>query len=425
MGFISYHEKKEDRYYEILEYSRAMQEEEWKKSEEERIANWLKELVGDDKLVYLNIQELLKLIFVQYKVLSEEYKNVVDNGDIPDGCDLSGLWKDFLIDIADRNIQAFHVTSEQREKYLQTFIEKIFKLSGTVSALEHIEKVGTNSGYRKYFAECFDPTWKGRYFYYLLQYVGKGNEKAVEDFYEDYKSFMIILNLYYYKAFLPRDNAWIGQIEAERNAITDIKAQYLKRMYKNLNPVLLQKTLYINEGVGVLKQNAESAGREEIEIPQSGLDRVQFKTLIEKQGIVNYIAACKLLLNCKMPENIRENLCKLIERMPLLQDAVNKFDNVYHVDLDQFNDYFAPEALNVTANLVEYEMINPSEEILQEIRENVYQALKKLLLLVNEKIDEIYKFVTIEINAEAKALESLMSQDGYVDSEFRFNNVED
>ena len=40
--------------------------------------------------------------------------------------------------------------------------------------------------------------------------------------------------------------------------------------------------------------------------------------------------------------------------------------------------------------------------------------------LVNEKIDEIYKFASIEIKAKAKALESLMSQDGYVDPNYKF-----
>ena len=60
MGFISYHGKKEDRYSEILEYSKAIQNEEWAKSEEERISNWLKKLTGDEQLAHLNLPELLK-----------------------------------------------------------------------------------------------------------------------------------------------------------------------------------------------------------------------------------------------------------------------------------------------------------------------------------------------------------------------------
>lgn len=428
MGFISYHGEKEDRYSEVLEYSRARQEEEWKKSEEERISKWLKELTGDDKLAHFNIQELLKLILSQYKALKDSYCSIVEAGEIPSGCDTACLWKDFSIDIADRHIQAFHVIPELREKHLQTFIDKIFKLSGTISASEHLEKIGTDSGYRKYFVECFDPTWTGRHFYHLLQYVGKGNEKSVEDFLEIYKRYTIILNLYFYQAFRPRDNGWIGQIEAERSAIDDIKVLHSKRAHIILNPALLQNPLYKKEEPGMIAQPIEETTIEEavahsedeaMAIPQSELDRAEFNTLLEKQGIANYVAACKLLLKCEMPENIRENYNKLVERMPLLQDAVDKFDNVYHADLDQFDDYFAPEALTVTATLVEYEAVKPSEEILQDTRENVYQASKKLLLLVNEKIDEIYKFVTIETNAEARALEALMSQDGYVDPELK------
>lgn len=429
MGFISYHGEKEDRYSEVLEYSRARQEEELKKSEEERISKWLKELTGDDKLAHFNIQELLKLILSQYKALKDSYCSIVDAGEIPSGCDTACLWKDFSIDIADRHIQAFHVMPELREKHLQTFIDKIFKLSGTISASEHLEKIGTDSGYRKYFVECFDPTWTGRHFYHLLQYVGKGNEKSVEDFLEIYKRYTIILNLYFYQAFRPRDNGWIGQIEAERSAIDDIKVLHSKRAHIILNPALLQNPLYKKEEPGMIAQPIEETTIEEavahsedeaMAIPQSELDRAEFNTLLEKHGIVNYVAACKLLLKCEMPQDIRENYNKLVKRMPLLQDAVDKFDNVYHADLDQFDDYFAPEALKVTATLVEYEVVKPSEEVLRATRENVYQASKKLLLLVNEKIDEIYKFVTIETNAEAKALEAIMSQNGYVDSQYKF-----
>lgn len=428
MGFISYHGEKEDRYSEVLEYSRARQEEEWKKNEEERIASWLKDLTDDDKLAHLNLQELLKLIISQYGALSEKYKLILDSGELPSGCDSVCLWKDFSIDIADRHIQSFHVMPEIREKHLQTFIGRIFKLTGTVDASEYLEIIAGNQEYRKYFVECFDPTWTGRHFYHLLQYVGKGNEKAVDDFFEVYKKFTIILNLYFYQAFRPRDNGWMGQLEAELNAIADIKAQYSMHTHIVLNPASLQNPLYRKEEPEpiiapveqVEPEKAESMIPDEpVTVPKSGLDRTRFRSLVEEHGIANYVKACQMLLKCEMPENTRENYNSLVERMPILQDAIDKFDNVYHADIDQFDEYFAPEALKVTATLVEYEVVKPSEEVLQNTRENVYQASKKLLLLVNEKIDEIYKFVTIETNAEARALEALMSQDGYVDPEFK------
>lgn len=56
---------------------------------------------------------------------------------------------------------------------------------------------------------------------------------------------------------------------------------------------------------------------------------------------------------------------------------------------------------------------------MQETREGVFLATRKLLQVVNEKIDEIYRFVTMDANAEAKALEDLMNQDGHVNPEYR------
>jgi hypothetical protein len=49
----------------------------------------------------------------------------------------------------------------------------------------------------------------------------------------------------------------------------------------------------------------------------------------------------------------------------------------------------------------------------------IYLIYVVLLQVVNEKIDEIYRFVTIDANAEAKALETIMSQDGHVDPAHR------
>lgn len=424
MGFISYHGEKEDRYSEVLEYSRARQTEEWKKAEEERICNWLVELTGDGKLSHLNVQELLKLVILQYRSLADKYKSIIDAGELPAGCDAMRLWKDFSIDIVDRHILSFHTIPAEREKHLQVYIDRIFKLSETISAADHIQKMADNTNYRKYYVECFDITWTGRNYYHLIQYISGDKSKNVEEFLDGYKKLSLLLNLYFYQVFRPRDDAWMGQIQAERYAIAELQEQYAKHKHIVLNPALLNNPLYkiseqIKSDSGELESNTPESINDEIAVPQACLDRKLFTSLVEKHGIPNYVAACKMLLECEIPENIKENYNKLIERMPILQDAIDKFDNVYHADLSQFDDYFAPETLTVTETLVQYEVVSPSDEILQDTRENVYQATKKLLLLVNEKIDEIYKYVTIETNAEARALEALMSQDGYVDSELK------
>ena len=61
------------------------------------------------------------------------------------------------------------------------------------------------------------------------------------------------------------------------------------------------------------------------------------------------------------------------------------------------------------------------EKILKETEIEVLDATSKLLTGINDKVDEIYRFASMEIKAKAKALESIMSQDGHVDSKYKIN----
>ena len=117
-----------------------------------------------------------------------------------------------------------------------------------------------------------------------------------------------------------------------------------------------------------------------------------------------------------------DNLYKeLIIRIPTLQESLDKFEEIYQPDMYQFYEYYIPEALQLTATYIEYLDVGIGEKILQETEREVLDAANKLLIAVNDKIDEIYRFASMEIKAKAKALESLMSQDGYVDPSFKIN----
>ena len=440
MGFISYKGEKEDRYEELVEYSRALQDEEWKKAQLEKIHQWLEELIGDGRYAHLNVQEMLKLVIGQYRKFCAGYRDLIAKGKIPEKCDPKRLLKDVSIDIATRHIQTFHTTSDVRNKHLQAFIDRIFKLEDTVGAEQHFEYLTSRSDYRKYFTESFDPTWTGRQFFLLLQYIGKS--KQVDEFFDEYKKLTLFISLYLYQAFRPRDYGWMHQIEAERLAIEEIKHQLTRHLHLGLKLGLLLNPLYYQpeeekeeyieplEGekseeepvmtpdITPAKEPVEEA-LGPVEPSKPRLDKDRFNNLITAGGIPNYVSACKMLIECELPAEIEENYNVLIERMPVLQDSIVRFDDVYHVDMDLFDEYFAPEALRVTATYLDYEAVAPSESILAATRENVLQASKKLLLVVNEKIDEIYRFVTIETNAEAKALEAIASQYGYVESDFK------
>ena len=155
--------------------------------------------------------------------------------------------------------------------------------------------------------------------------------------------------------------------------------------------------------------------------PKPRLDTERFDALIEKQNIPDYVEACKLLKDCELPSRMSELYGSLIERLPVLQDAIIKFESVYQADMSQFYEYYIPEALQLTSTYIEYLDVGIGDEIISQTEKEVIDACDKLLIAVNDKIDEIYKFASIEIKAKAKALESMMSQDGYVDPDFKIS----
>lgn len=150
------------------------------------------------------------------------------------------------------------------------------------------------------------------------------------------------------------------------------------------------------------------------------LDADAFDENMGKHAIPGYLAAAELLMACMLPVEMNEQYEELTRRLPVLQEAIEKFKGVYDPDMEIFYEYYIPEALNLTADYLAYLDAGVGEQVIRDTETEVLDAVKKLILAVNDKIDEIYKFASIEIKAKAKALESLMSQDGYVDPEHKF-----
>jgi hypothetical protein len=169
------------------------------------------------------------------------------------------------------------------------------------------------------------------------------------------------------------------------------------------------------------KGDREAPNSEPEQEKKPHLNTEKFDALLEKQTISDYVEACKLLRDCELPQEMDEAYQMLIERMPVLQETIVEFKDVYQPDMDAFYEYYIPEALQLAQTYLEYIDVGIGEEILQEMKKEVVDATDKLLLAINEKIDEIYQFASMEVKAKAKALESMMSQNGYVDPEFKMH----
>jgi|GEM_PF-1860624 len=155
------------------------------------------------------------------------------------------------------------------------------------------------------------------------------------------------------------------------------------------------------------------------------LDSARFEAALEQQTLPAYVDACRLLRACSLPQEMDALYGELIDRMSVLQDTMDKFEQIYQADTTQLREFYIPEALELTASYLEYLDIGIGEDTIESTAREILEALKKLRLAVEDTQKEICKFATIEINAKAKALESLMSQNGFVSPDFKIHERED
>lgn len=211
-----------------------------------------------------------------------------------------------------------------------------------------------------------------------------------------------------------------GQAMGKLGAPLKLNSENLENSEMKMEPELEVKQDAVSNPASVVNPEAMAIPKtKSVKRKRPKLNTTQFEWLIEQQTIPTYMEACHLLLDCELPENMDEIMNQLIERMSVLQETAEKFGGIYEADLSQFYEYYIPEALELTSTYLEYLDLDIGEELINETEKEVMDAIEKLVLGVNEKIEEICKYAMIEIRAKAKALDSMMSQDGYVGSEFR------
>ena len=156
-----------------------------------------------------------------------------------------------------------------------------------------------------------------------------------------------------------------------------------------------------------------------IEPARPRLEIEAFENYMSQATMTSFIEAGKLLLKCLLPKEM-EGLCQeLLVRMKALDETVIKFADVYRTDMDSFMEIYIPDTFELIASYLEYLDAGIDADIIADTEAEVMDTLDKLLLALNEKIEEVHKFATIEIRAQAKAIDAMMSQGGFVRAEHR------
>jgi len=448
MGFIDYHGTKENRYTEVVEYAEAQQEEEARRKEDVKVAKWLTILSEEENYSTLTINETLKLLIAQYKKLCGVIKELCDfqNKD----CDEERLWNDFCSNTVASYLVVFGLSDDKRVVLYTSFMEKIFKINGYTSANVFYKAITENAYYKRYANECFDTVGEKQYWKHLGE---NGNKKKLEEFVSLYFKLCILIGYYLYQGLRPENDLWMKKLDMDKKILANIKADYSKGKLKNPNHKKLVNPLYSTTEKSDFKlsygksldpeeekiidvptdQSVEIEKTEEVYVEQvvkpdpvrhvrPTLDRIKFEKLLNGKQLLGYVEACRMLRNCELPEEMDNLYQELILRIPILQESITKFQDVYQPDLYQFYEYYIPEALQITATYIEYLDAGIGENILNETNCEVMDAVEKLLVAINEKIDEIYRYASIYLKAKAKAVESVMTQDGYVNPEYKIGN---
>ena len=169
----------------------------------------------------------------------------------------------------------------------------------------------------------------------------------------------------------------------------------------------------------------ESGNKTETTKPQKPIkppfDTERFAGLVEKGDIKSFSSAFNMLSDYGLPDKMEELFRNIAETMLTLDETVKKFEGIYKADMSQFYEYHIPETLELASTYIEYESADIDSDIINKTQKEVVSAAETLLTGLEDKKNELYEFGFMELKARAKALESLMGQDGHVPKDSRID----
>ena len=140
-----------------------------------------------------------------------------------------------------------------------------------------------------------------------------------------------------------------------------------------------------------------------------------YESACSEGTLQGYAKCAEMLATCGLSEEISIKYSEIAERLLVLDETVRKYEEVYTADVLAFLETYLPDTLSVTVAYIEYENAEVDVKILDSTQKEVIDAVKTLLIGINDKIDEIFKFASIELKAQAKALNLLMGSEGFID----------
>ena len=378
----------------------------------------------------IDIKDICKYIISSYEIL-KSFKYKLDIG-VGEKIAEKILWNDMCIDLVTRRLQDFNPSKEIKYIYYNYFMNDIFKAYDFTKAEDYYCNLENNKDYRKYFEVCFDLAGQ-KQFWKWIGYIGKKDTDMLIKFIDEYNNLSNLIGLLLYLDSKPESDKWLRRLEIEKLELNKIQKNYFLFLYMNpdvyklCNPIYPDE-IYMDNSEKVGSKNIENTNRTkiykkkiQIEIEYS-LNKEEFEKLLSNKSLENYLSACELLLNCNLPQKMEDLYKELMVRIKALEETLSKYGKVYNPsNLETFYEYYIPETLQLTAGYTEYLDIKVGETVSNDVEKEILDNLKTLIMAINDKIDEIYKFASIDLKAEAMALKSIMNKYGYVEDSYKIN----
>lgn len=158
--------------------------------------------------------------------------------------------------------------------------------------------------------------------------------------------------------------------------------------------------------------------------PKYVVDMKKFDAFMAENTFKSYVKCCELLLSSGLPEDIIEKLITLADKMQILDSSLEKFP-AEEEGSQRFNEFYIPECLDTIIKYIEFVNTGVDESIIYNTRKDMMEAINTLIGAINSRTKEIFDFATMQLRAQAQALESLMGQDGFVNPAFKLPNTDD
>ena len=147
------------------------------------------------------------------------------------------------------------------------------------------------------------------------------------------------------------------------------------------------------------------------------LDKSKIEEIIVSRNLDDYSFACKMIVEFGTTERIDNLYGELKGRILVLREALDKFKDkykdIYQPKMFRFYEYYFPEMIRITMSYIEYAELDIGDEIKIEVEDSTVSAVERVLNVVNDIIDNIYRYASMDLKARSKALGSKMELDGH------------